>query len=134
MEIAAKMKSLKRKHGKKGKHYGGNEPQPLYSRKHIANMMDMALLMEYGHKYEYNDELSVEFLQAGHILGAGSVVLYINTPDGVKTVGLPAIWAITKANWCPIRSPCRNLIISSPKAPTAAETIQFHPCGPRMRY
>jgi metallo-beta-lactamase family protein len=87
MEIAAKMKALKRKHNKKVKHYGGSEPQPLYARKHIADMLDMALLMEYGHKYEFNEELSVEFLQAGHILGAGSAVLHVKTPEGVKTIG-----------------------------------------------
>lgn len=74
--------------GKKNKrHQHHQEPQTLYARRHISEMMDMCRVMEYGVRYRFNDELEVEFQQAGHILGAASVLFHVTTAEGVKTVG-----------------------------------------------
>jgi metallo-beta-lactamase family protein len=86
MEIQAKQRASQRKNGKKSRN-NGNDPKPLYARRHIADMMNMAVLLECGHKYTFNEELSIEFAQAGHILGAVSAMLHVQTPEGEKTIG-----------------------------------------------
>ena len=85
MELNKKMKT--RHKGKKQRRHSGNEAQPLYARRHISEMMDMCRVMEYGIRYQFNEELEIEFHQAGHILGAASATLYVKTPDGIKTIG-----------------------------------------------
>ena len=86
MEINARARASRKGRNRKKKHHGP-EPQPLYARRHIGEMMDMCMVMEFGQRFKFNDELSVEFYQAGHILGAVSAMLYVQTPEGEKTIG-----------------------------------------------
>jgi metallo-beta-lactamase family protein len=50
-------------------------------------MVQNCRVLEYGNTYRHNDELSVTFYVAGHILGAASALLRIQTPEGEKTIG-----------------------------------------------
>lgn len=70
MELAAKERAIRRKRGKKGKNI---RLMPLYSKKHIGDLLDMAVVLEYGEVFTFNDELSLTLHTAGHILGAASV-------------------------------------------------------------
>ncbi|MCC7298940.1 MAG: MBL fold metallo-hydrolase [Bacteroidia bacterium] len=49
----------------------------LYSKKHIEDMLGMAQTISFNKLYKFNQELSVEFVLAGHILGAASAILHI---------------------------------------------------------
>ena len=73
-------------HQKKSSHTA-NGAQVLYAKKHINDMMDMAHTLEYDHIYNYNDNLSIEFRKAGHILGAVSVILQIKQGDKSCRIG-----------------------------------------------
>lgn len=84
MEIQQKRKQFNRKKGKKPM---SSIPQTLYSKKHIMDMLDMSRTLEIGQKFTFNDELSIEFTTAGHILGAVSVILEITETDSVKRIG-----------------------------------------------
>lgn len=87
MEAAAQQKKKFGKGGKKGKKVIYPEVQTLYARKHIAQMVEMCRIMEFGNVYQINEELSVEFVPAGHILGAASAILHVKTENGIKKVG-----------------------------------------------
>ena len=84
MELNAK----NRAQGKgKNKKHRRHEAQPLYARRHIAEMVQNCRVLEYGNTYRHNDELSVTFYVAGHILGAASALLRIQTTESEKTIG-----------------------------------------------
>ena len=84
MEILKKRKMTSRK---RGKIKFGNVPQPLYAKRHIVDMLQMARTLEIGENYEFNDELSVSFHTAGHILGAVSARLEVKEAGKTKVIG-----------------------------------------------
>ena len=84
MEIAKKRKKFsKRKNGQ----YRDSVPSPLYSAKHILDMIDQVETVDFGVRYEFNDHLSLQFYTAGHILGAASVVLEVRENGETKRIG-----------------------------------------------
>lgn len=89
MEAAKAQKQghhTKKKKGKKAKHHK-QEPDVLYAKKHILDMIDMTHTVEFGSVYTFNDVLKISFVGAGHILGAASVILHINWNGKTSTVG-----------------------------------------------
>lgn len=85
-------KSQKNKHknqrrGKKTKSHPDVNSQVLYTRKHIMDMLDMAQTLEYNNRYRFNEELEVEFLGAGHILGAASAILHVTHNGKTSRIG-----------------------------------------------
>lgn len=85
MDIRKKRKQFYRKKNKK---HASSLPQPLFAKRHITDMVDMAIVLEPGEVFEYNSELSIEFFAAGHILGAMSAKLTIKESNGaIKKLG-----------------------------------------------
>ncbi|MBL7810629.1 MAG: MBL fold metallo-hydrolase [Bacteroidetes bacterium] len=88
MELQSRQRAMKKKGGKKHRHgRQAAEAQPLYLKKHIMDMMDQCRVLEFGNSYKYNDALTVEFAEAGHILGAASVVLTVTEENRKIRVG-----------------------------------------------
>lgn len=88
MEAAQKEKQLKGKKKKKnGKNFSGAGGTVLYSRRNIEQMMEMATTLPLQRIFKVNDELGVEFIGAGHILGAASAVLHISKDGETHKVG-----------------------------------------------
>ncbi|MBS3915802.1 MAG: MBL fold metallo-hydrolase [Bacteroidetes bacterium] len=89
MEAAQKNKTLKR--NKKGKikkvTFKDNSAGVLYSKKNIEEMLDIATTLNFGEFFKFNEELGVEFVGAGHILGAASAVLHITVNGETHKVG-----------------------------------------------
>lgn len=78
MEAAARERAKSKGKKKKNKgHKITGENGVLYSKKHINDMLEMAQIIEFGKLFKFNDELSLEFVLAGHILGAASAILHI---------------------------------------------------------
>ena len=84
MEIQKKRKMSSRK---KGKVKFGNIPQPLYAKRHIIDMLNMARVLEIGENYQYSDDVKISFHTSGHILGAVSVRLEVTENGNTKTIG-----------------------------------------------
>ena len=84
MEMQKKRKQSSRK---KGKVKFGNIPQPLYAKKHIVDMIQMARTLEIGENYKFNDEVMVSFHTSGHILGAVSARLEVKEEGKTKVIG-----------------------------------------------
>ncbi len=67
----------KKNNGKK------NKVKPLYTEFHVHRALDQLVTLEFHKKVDLKDGLSIEFFEAGHILGAASVKIQA---DG-KTIG-----------------------------------------------
>jgi metallo-beta-lactamase family protein len=65
----------------------GSIPQALYTKKHIEDMVDMAVVLGSGQTWSFGDDLSITLSPAGHILGAMSAKLKITEDGEVKTLG-----------------------------------------------
>jgi metallo-beta-lactamase family protein len=61
--------------------------EPLYTSKDTEYALHQFVTIGYSRWLKINDEVSVKFEDAGHILGSASVVLKINTAQGEKLVG-----------------------------------------------
>lgn len=84
---AAEKENKAKKGRKKNRRFVDSTSSVLYSKKNIEDMLEMSTTLPYGRKFKYNDELSVEFVQAGHILGAASAVLTITKNGKEHRVG-----------------------------------------------
>ena len=80
-------KKRKQSSRKKGNVKFGNIPQPLYAKKHIVDMIQMARTLEIGENYKFNDEVGVSFHTSGHILGAVSARLEVKEEGKTKVIG-----------------------------------------------
>lgn len=88
MEAARKMRQeFKHKGRKFHKKSKMREPQTLYNKKHILDMLDQCILLDYRQPYEFNEELTIEFEMAGHILGAASARLSVTHEGITKHIG-----------------------------------------------
>lgn len=88
MEAAARQKRKQAGKKKNKKHRAINpDAEVLYSRAHIETMLENTHVVEYGTVYEYNENLSIEFFIAGHILGAASVKLNVTHNGATQTIG-----------------------------------------------
>jgi metallo-beta-lactamase family protein len=89
MEAAAKEKiKTKGRRGKnKSRKFHDASGSVLYSKKHILDMLDMTTTLDYGKRFKFNEELEVEFVGAGHILGAASAILHIKKDKKIHKIG-----------------------------------------------
>jgi len=86
MEVRKKRKHYFKK--KKTKKVNGAAPQPLYSKKHILDFIDMTIALKDGEVFESETgELQIELVPAGHILGAMSARLTIKENGETKIIG-----------------------------------------------
>jgi metallo-beta-lactamase family protein len=63
------------------------EVVPLYTVADAQNALQQFISISYSRWHKINEEISVKFEDAGHILGSASVVLKIETKDGTKLFG-----------------------------------------------
>ncbi|MBI3233710.1 MAG: MBL fold metallo-hydrolase, partial [Bacteroidetes bacterium] len=78
---SAKIQYYEYRKSKKGK---VKTPKPLYGEKDVKQTIEQLKPLAYYNKVAINKELSIEFIDAGHLLGAAAVVLEINE-EGSKS-------------------------------------------------
>lgn len=59
----------------------------LFGHKDIQNSLSQVLTLTFNKEFKVNNELSIEFYEAGHIIGAASIRLSIREGDTIKTIG-----------------------------------------------
>jgi len=59
----------------------------LYNRSHIEQTNEAMVGINFNQVFEVNDEVSIEFFNAGHILGAASVRISVKENGTTKTIG-----------------------------------------------
>ncbi len=70
-----------RKHSRRGRR-GHSGPKPLYLQKHVMETVDRFVTIGFHKPFRINGDISLEFIPAGHLLGAAFVVLRVN--DGAQ--------------------------------------------------
>lgn len=79
-----KAKKSKSKKFKKSKHEF--HERPLYLHKHVMDAVDRFVTIPFNHKFDVNEQLSLELIPSGHLLGAASIVFYVNEDGREKTI------------------------------------------------
>lgn len=77
---------LRKARGKRKKKVSHNI-LPLYTEKHVAEAMEQFLTVSFNRTFDLDNELTLTFREAGHILGAASVELEINEDGKTKRIG-----------------------------------------------
>jgi metallo-beta-lactamase family protein len=67
----------KQKKHRRGKRQSSG-PKPLFFQKHVMETADQFVTLSYNKPFRLNGDIEVEFIPAGHLLGAAFVILSIN--------------------------------------------------------
>lgn len=65
---------------------GRSGPQPLYLQKHVADTMERFVTINFHKDFELNNDVSLQFIPVGHLLGAAAVVLTVKDGDTEKKI------------------------------------------------
>jgi metallo-beta-lactamase family protein len=80
---SAKIQDYEYRKNKKGKL---KKPKPLYGEKDVQHTLEQLFTLHYHQLFKINNEISMEFFDAGHLLGAAVVKLTINEKNKNKTI------------------------------------------------
>ena len=72
--------------GKNNRH-GKNKPIVLYGQQQVEAALDRLVTLPFKKIFKVNDEASITFYPAGHILGAASVLVEVNESGVTKRIG-----------------------------------------------
>jgi len=87
----------------------GPIPQALYAKRHIEDMLDMAVVLDPEQTWNFGDDLSITLSPAGHILGAMSATLKIKEDGEIKTLGFTGDLGNYNSKLVPDPTPMENL-------------------------
>jgi len=71
---------------RKAKRAGKEEVTPLYTLDDVCGCMDLFVPCDYEHKIQVDENLEVNFVDAGHLLGSSSIEFWITEGDEQKKV------------------------------------------------
>ena len=72
---------------RRGGNFNKNRPIPLYGQVHVSTALDRLLTLSFKKTFKINDQVSVTFYPAGHILGAASVLVEVIENGVTKRIG-----------------------------------------------
>lgn len=81
----------------------------LFGHKQVMDVLDSVVTMPFHKPFELTDHVSVEFVPAGHILGAASIVFRIKENGKVKTIGFTGDLGKSDAKIVVAPEPMKNL-------------------------
>lgn len=61
--------------------------KPIYTDKAVELMLDRVVTLPFNKRFSVNENVSVELIEAGHLLGAASVVIEVKEEGNTKRVG-----------------------------------------------
>ncbi len=83
-----KRHNIRKKKSKKSKSFRGNKDAvTLYGRKHVDAVNDAMVGIAFRQPLKISDQLTIEFFEAGHILGAASVKITVTENGETKIIG-----------------------------------------------
>lgn len=69
------MMEYKQRYHRAPKHRKSNVPKPIYSEREVSVAMDKMVTLPFNRKFQLTDGCEIELIEAGHLLGAASVVI-----------------------------------------------------------
>jgi metallo-beta-lactamase family protein len=61
--------------------------KPIYTEKNVQQTLEKFVTIDFAKRFQINASTSIEFIEAGHLLGAASVVVEVKNDKGVKRIG-----------------------------------------------
>jgi metallo-beta-lactamase family protein len=77
----------KQKLNRAGKNRRKNVPKPAYIEKHVKETIDKMVTLHFNKRFELNELANIELIEAGHLLGAASVVIEVKKGNDIKRIG-----------------------------------------------
>ena len=100
----------KQKLGRAGKSRKRNfVPKPIYTEKHVDETLDKIVTLGFNRRFEISSGASVEFIEAGHLLGAASVVVDVKKGKELKRIGFTGDLGRSHTELIRIPVPMQNL-------------------------
>ena len=62
-------------------------PKPLFSEKNVKQTVEQFLTVNYNEDFQINENISVKFLEAGHLLGAASILITVKEDNKTTAIG-----------------------------------------------
>jgi metallo-beta-lactamase family protein len=81
------MNEFKHLYNRAPKHRKKHVPRPIYLEREVAVAMDRIVTINFNQKFKVTDDISIELIEAGHLLGAASVVIEYKNEDKVTRIG-----------------------------------------------
>jgi len=61
--------------------------KPIYTEKNVQQTLERFVTLDFDKRFNIDSTTSIEFIEAGHLLGAASVVVEVKNDKGVKRIG-----------------------------------------------
>lgn len=81
------MNEYKYFYNKAPKHRRHKIPKPIYVEREVAFAMDRVVTLPFNRKFKVSNDISIELIEAGHLLGAASVVVEYTHNNKTQRVG-----------------------------------------------
>lgn len=99
----------KNQYNKVSKSKKAKVPKPIYLKKEVEAAMDSFLTLPFNKKFFIKDNLNIELVEAGHLLGAASVVIEYTHNNCTKRVGFSGDLGRKHAELIRTAEPMKNL-------------------------
>ncbi len=84
-------------------------PKPIYSDKSVTKAMEQLYTMPFNQPLRVNEDISIELIEAGHLLGAASVVIEVKKEGKTIRTGFTGDLGRSHAELIRTATPMRNL-------------------------
>ncbi len=91
------------------KHRKARVPRPIYLEREVAVAMDRVVTLPFNRKFKVSNEISIELIEAGHLLGAASVVVEYTHNNKTWRVGFSGDLGRDHAELIRTPTPMQNL-------------------------
>jgi metallo-beta-lactamase family protein len=61
--------------------------KPIYTEKNVQQTLEKFVTIDFAKRFQINPITTIEFIEAGHLLGAASIVVEVKNDKGVKRIG-----------------------------------------------
>lgn len=99
----------KQKLSRAGKSKRNRVAKPIYIEKHVEETLDKIITLPFNKKFELNEFASIELIEAGHLLGAASVVVEVKKGSRNIRIGFTGDLGRTHAELIRTPQPMRDL-------------------------
>ena len=61
--------------------------KPIYTERNVQQTLERFVTLDFNRRFQINSTTTIEFIEAGHLLGAASVVVEVKNDKGLKRIG-----------------------------------------------
>jgi metallo-beta-lactamase family protein len=84
-------------------------PKPIYFDKQVEALLDRMVTWHFDKPLFINEQVSIEFIEAGHLLGAASIVIQVTENNSTKRIGFTGDLGRSNAELIKVPKPMNNI-------------------------